>query len=1750
MNRYIKKFHKVDPSLTPIIAVVLVILIVLSVSAVVMLWGKPYIERLRANSAREDVKNQLKILSEQIEEFAKSGSGTTTTSISVDEGLISIDKGDRINVWYSLDDNYNFSVTGLDDNDKEFYINYMQGSKKVTRAEIYGLGNPIRSSLLKGTKILMADGSYKDIEEIKSGDRVKSFDFERNEIVDSKVVDVIRHDTQNYVVINGIKVTPNHLIYTKNGWIKARDVKISDKLLSDTGYVEVRYLRNLYNENPIYTYDLIVEKYHNYFIKSDRGNFLVHNAYIHVISPNGGEKWYKGESYYITWESEGIGNTVKIGLLKDGKPYELIAGQTDNDGIYSWIIPDYLPTSYNYQVAVSTLDDKIYDVSDGFFIIEDPPITVTSPNGGEEWKLGSTQTITWSLGPDHGSLVEIQLWKNDQYHDRIASSVDENQGYYKWSIPRNYPPGDDYKIKIIELDGTGYSDSSDSYFSLVSPSPPSVTTKDATNIGSTSATLNGYLNDMGDASSCKVRFVYDTSSHSDYTQYRYSTSNQTMNNVGSFSETLEGLRAGITYYFRAVASSEYGTSQGGEKSFTTSSTPPSVTTNDATNIGSTSATLNGHLDSMGTASSVTVYFEWGTDTNYGHTTTPQIMTSTGDFYFNLEGLTPGTTYHYRAVAVGDGTTYGSDKSFTTTTTPPSVTTNDATNIGSTSATLNGHLDSMGTASSVTVYFEWGTDTSYGHTTDSQTMTSTGDFSFTLDNLDPYTTYHYRAVATSEYGTDYGDDKTFTTNQLTIRVVSPNGGEHWGKNMTYNITWDGTNWPMTGIDVTIKLYKGGNYLKTIASGVYIWSYSYSWTVDEYLETGDDYVIKISAIKNNKEISNDTSNDTFSIVNPITVISPAAGDTWSIGSTHTIRWQSADGFDSQVGIGLIKGGDLDHPFVISSGTENDGSYDWTIPPDEFIEPNGNDYQIVISNLDRTLGGASGMFTITPEPTITITSPTGGEIWLVNKTYAITWEISGDINEIGTSLSILLKNDYNNFEISIAENVKTSDGSYNWHINPSYNIPPDTHYYIYIQTSNNKDDTSNNFSIDVLEVKVPNGNETWQRGRNYIIEWNGNWLSGVITNVSIYLYKGDSLYRTIADKTLNDGGESWIIPEDIDIGDDYKIKISTTDGKAFDFSDDYFSIIEKASLNITSPNGGEHWQQGLVYNITWECNGDAGSISIKLFKDDKFYRALAYGVDSSKERWEWNITTDYDIGTKYKINITSSDGSISDMSDDYFSIVPYGSASLSYDPKSHDFGNMKTGETASTTFEIWNEGEGSIIFSITEDCDWVDVSPPIGSATSSNHATVTVTVNTTNLSLGQHTCNIYISSYDPDTNDPAGDGTFKVTVDITENLVLFYFPTYCSLDLYTGDVATAQFCIQNAGSGNMSYELTENLDWLSVNPENGYSNGEIDNITVTIDATGLPAGSYVGEIFITTNGGGNGKYTVYLDVEGPQIQITSPTGGDRWKIGNIYSIRWQSTKIGGNVSIELYEQRSQSPSYTIAEKTENDGTFSWYIPLDCDPGIYKIKITDVDNSSIYGFSDYFVIEELHKGTVWHETVGVSSDGRVVCNHNLEGTICIDLYNDNENPYQPVARIWVFDTKSIVYEFQSTNGPYKTIYEYGGMIYSDPAGDYVDTGLPISITNDFASLNIPQLRSSSLKLGEGAHTYKFDINLVIGCVREFGEVHNLKMQMFGDNSEIWIRYIADNYPFTRNDDTLICTSRSISLTMVNIITEIDMRV
>jgi hypothetical protein len=95
--------------------------------------------------------------------------------------------------------------------------------------------------------------------------------------------------------------------------------------------------------------------------------------------------------------------------------------------------------------------------------------------------------------------------------------------------------------------------------------------------------------------------------------------------------------------------------------------------------------------------------------------------------------------------------------------PGTPVTNPASGISDSGATLNGSTNPVGAA--VHAFFQFGTTTAYGGTTPTQTIgvaNAVTPFHAAVTGLTSHTTYHFRSVVVTDFGTLTGADRTFTT----------------------------------------------------------------------------------------------------------------------------------------------------------------------------------------------------------------------------------------------------------------------------------------------------------------------------------------------------------------------------------------------------------------------------------------------------------------------------------------------------------------------------------------------------------------------------------------------------------------------------------------------------------------------------------------------------------------------------------------------------------------------------------------------------------------------------------------------------------------------------------------------------------------------------------------------------------------------------------------------------------------------------
>jgi intein/homing endonuclease len=98
---------------------------------------------------------------------------------------------------------------------------------------------------LEGTPILIYNNEEKPIQDINIGDKVKSFDEQKNIFVDKEVDEVFKSPYEGDLIVleleNGkvIKCTPEHLFYTQRGWIEAKNLTDMDDIKEVQIYIKI-----------------------------------------------------------------------------------------------------------------------------------------------------------------------------------------------------------------------------------------------------------------------------------------------------------------------------------------------------------------------------------------------------------------------------------------------------------------------------------------------------------------------------------------------------------------------------------------------------------------------------------------------------------------------------------------------------------------------------------------------------------------------------------------------------------------------------------------------------------------------------------------------------------------------------------------------------------------------------------------------------------------------------------------------------------------------------------------------------------------------------------------------------------------------------------------------------------------------------------------------------------------------------------------------------------------------------------------------------------------------------------------------------------------------------------------------------------------------------------------------------------------------------------------------------------------------
>jgi len=175
--------------------------------------------------------------------------------------------------------------------------------------------------------LVKTEDGYKQIQDIKVGDKVYSENAETGEIGLKKVKNIFVNETDRliHVTIKGaeIRATPTHPFWVEGkGWTPAGELKVGDKVQLYSGVTEVTAVELESLKERIKVYNFEVEDWHTYFVS--KNDVLVHNTCFQGVSKAEGK---------IVVDPAGNAMPLKPGQKIEGRPDGKMWQVKDENGI-------------------------------------------------------------------------------------------------------------------------------------------------------------------------------------------------------------------------------------------------------------------------------------------------------------------------------------------------------------------------------------------------------------------------------------------------------------------------------------------------------------------------------------------------------------------------------------------------------------------------------------------------------------------------------------------------------------------------------------------------------------------------------------------------------------------------------------------------------------------------------------------------------------------------------------------------------------------------------------------------------------------------------------------------------------------------------------------------------------------------------------------------------------------------------------------------------------------------------------------------------------------------------------------------------------------------------------------------------------------------------------------------------------------------------------------------------------------------
>ena len=512
----------------------------------------------------------------------------------------------------------------------------------------------------------------------------------------------------------------------------------------------------------------------------------------------------------------------------------------------------------------------------------------------------------------------------------------------------------------------------------------------------------------------------------------------------------------------------------------------------------------------------------------------------------------------------------------------------------------------------------------------------------------------------------------------IIVMAPNGGETFYPTNAVNITWTFRNTDAVKIEYSNN---NGSSWNLITAAVAADTQTYPWTIPNSPST--ECLIKVSDLGSSLS---DVSNATFTINSAwVTLTYPNGGESFGEGTGQYIEWDS-----NAVATVLLE-------YSIDNGSTwtSIGTAPATNNYANWVPPAGANSQCLIRISDSSTPAVSdttdATFATTTVPvgdvakyhggsydgysmaknlpdTITVTSPNGDEIWTGASTRTISWTYT-NVDNVSVEFSL----DDGITWTTLAANLPASQLSYSWTV-------PTTPSYIcrvrvkdLISPVSDTNDTAFIIPNSWVQLKYPNGGESFGGGTGQYIEWDYSFIQTIKLEYSI---NNGSTWSVIGTANAADKYANWVAP--LDVSSQILIRATDVNNAIFtDTSDLVFSnfalpttapekyyggandgysmyAFKDIYINVLKPNGGEIWGNGTTQGINFSTLNLPSNVKIEYSTNNEVtWTSLSTNVANTLGTYNWTIAAA--PSNICKVRITDTDtGLVTDKSDNFFTIA----------------------------------------------------------------------------------------------------------------------------------------------------------------------------------------------------------------------------------------------------------------------------------------------------------------------------------------------------------------------------------------------------------------------------------------------------------------------------------------------------------------